>query len=102
MARGQTSAIGDQTVSKNGYHYTRTETGWRLTHHLIAEKNLGRGLRENERVSFRNGNRRDLHPDNILVTEKGKASVRARMARLTAKIEELQAELDHCKKLLES
>ena len=102
MTRGSAAQEGATMVSKNGYHYTKQGSRWRLTHHLIAEKKLGRGLRENERVSFRNGNRRDLHPDNILVTEKGKASVRARMARLTAKIEELQVELDHCKKLLES
>ena len=87
-------------VSKNGYHYTKHEGRWRLTHHLVAEKKLGRPLREDERISFLNGNKRDLHPDNLLVTVKGKASIRQRIARLEARISELQGELDQLHQLL--
>ena len=87
-------------VSKNGYHYTKQGSRWRLTHHIVAEKKLGRDLREDERVSFLNGNKRDLHPDNLLVTVKGKASIRQRIARLEARISELQAELDQLHQLL--
>jgi hypothetical protein len=68
--RGGTSAIGDTMVNKNGYHHTRTETGWRLTHHLIAEKMLGRPLESGERVSFRDNDRTNLDPENIQIKNK--------------------------------
>lgn len=90
--RGQKAQIGDTRVSSNGYHYTRTEAGWRLTHHLIAEKELGRPLESNESVRFV-GDKTDLSPDNITIVLKGKSSLRRRQAQLEARIAELQAEL---------
>lgn len=100
MTRGSAAQEGATMVSKNGYHYTKQGSRWRLTHHIVAEKKLGRDLREDERVSFLNGNKRDLHPDNLLVTVKGKASIRQRIARLEARISELQGELDQLHQLL--
>lgn len=100
MTRGSAAQEGATMVSKNGYHYTKQGSRWRLTHHIVAEKKLGRDLREDERVSFLNGNKEDLHPDNLLVTVKGKASIRQRIARLEARISELQAELDQLHQLL--
>lgn len=101
MARGQNAEIGATRVSQNGYHYTKVadadgngKPGWRLTHHLIAEKKLGRRLRESERVSFQDGKKTNLKANNIVVTEKGRSSIRRRKAYLEARIEELQAELD--------
>lgn len=100
MARGKQAEPGATTVSQNGYHYTKVEDkgngkpGWRLTHHLKAEEKLGRPLRNDERVSFKNGNKRDLSLKNIEVKEKGQGSLRRRKAAIEARIEELQAELD--------
>jgi hypothetical protein len=92
MARGRAAQPGDTRVAANGYHYTRTETEWRLTHHIIAEeKILGRPLLPEERVVFI-GSRRELHPDNIKVTVKGRGSTRRRIAQIEARIEELKAE----------
>jgi hypothetical protein len=65
--RGKASSIGDTRVSLNGYHYTRTETGWQLTHRLVAEEKLGRPLRENERIRFVDNDRTNLDSDNIVV-----------------------------------
>jgi hypothetical protein len=93
MARGKRSAVGDTRVAPNGYHYTRTEEGWELTHKLIAEQKLGRKLLPNERCRFKDNDRTNLTPDNIIVYEgkpKGSASERA---RLEARIEEMQARL---------
>lgn len=102
MSRGRNAQVGDTRVSANGYHYTRVENGWRLTHHLIAEeKILGRPLREDERVHFRTGNKADLTPNNIKVVKKGKASLRQQKARLEVRIEELQAQLDEVNKELQ-
>lgn len=98
MARGKVVDVGSTRVSQNGYHYTKVEedgkTRWKLTSHIVAEKKLGRRLREDERVTFRNGKKSDLSPDNIVVQEKGTGSIRRRKAQLEARIAELQAELD--------
>lgn len=94
MARGQKAEVGDKRVAPNGYHYTRCEGGWRLTHHIIMEKKLGRTLHDNERVVFVNGKRSDLRPDNLEVRERGTSSLRQRKARIEARIDELQAELN--------
>lgn len=94
MPRGQAAKIGDTHVNANGYHNTRTDTGWRLTHHIIAEKKLGRPLDGSEMVKFVDGDRSNLSPSNIEVIKKNKTSLRRRKALLEAKIEEMQAELN--------
>jgi hypothetical protein len=103
MPRGKAAQEGDTRVAPNGYHYTRTATEWRLTHHIVAEKYiLGRPLREGERVTFRSNDKSNLDPSNIHVTIQGRGSLRRRKAQLEARIRELQAELDSVnKKLLE-
>lgn len=70
VMRGKPSKPGDTRVSLNGYHYTRTETRWELTHRLIAEKKLGRKLTEIERVRFVDNDRSNLDPSNIEVYTK--------------------------------
>jgi hypothetical protein len=63
---------------------------------MIAEDMiLGRKLRHNERVKFRNNDRTDLSPNNIYVVEKkSTSSIEKRRAWLQAKIDELQAQLE--------
>lgn len=101
--RGRKALVGETYVAVNGYHYTKTEDKWRLTHHLIAEKHiLGRPLNENEMVRFKTNNKQDLRPENIEVVIKGKHSLRKRKAQLEARIEELQGQLDEVNKALES
>lgn len=92
--RGQASKLGDTRIAPNKYHYTKTETGWRLTHHIVAEKVLGRPLRYNERVAFKDSDRANLEPNNIVVTQKGVASKEQRKARIRARIAELTAQLE--------
>lgn len=94
MARGRASQVGDTRTSPNGYHYTRTEAGWQLTGRLVAAEKLGRDLKDNERIRYVNGDRTDLSPTNIEVYETRERSKAARRARIMARIEELQAELD--------
>lgn len=101
VPRGKAAEVGDTNVSANGYHYTRTEDGWRLTHHLIAEKELGRRLDASEQVRFKDNDKTNLSPDNVQVIKKGKTSVRRRLARIEAQIQELTAERDLLVKELE-
>lgn len=101
MARGNIAPEGATNVSKNGYHYTKQGGKWRLTHHILAEKMLGRSLFEDERVSFANGKKSDLREANIIVAKKGTTSLRRRKAQLEARIQELQAELNHVIELIE-
>lgn len=93
MGRGHKAKVGDERISPNGYAYVRTETEWRLKHHLVAEETLGRPLKVDERVRFRDGDRTNLNPSNIQVVLQGKSSLRRRKAVLEARIEELRSEL---------
>jgi hypothetical protein len=102
MGRGKQAEVGDTRVSQNGYHYTKTETGWRLTHHLTAEKMLGRPLAANEIVKIKNKNMPYASKNNIEVIIKRTSSLRKRKAVLEAKIADLQAELDSVNKELNS
>lgn len=96
MPRGAVSEIGATRTSANGYHYTKTENGWVLTHWLTAEKLLGRPVSEDEIVQFKEPKfRRDPYNENgIRVIKKRKTSLRRRAALLESRIQELQAELD--------
>lgn len=93
MARGKRSEVGDTRWSANGYHYTRTEDGWQLTHRLVAVDKLGRDLTPEERVRFVDGDRSNIDPDNIEVYEIRQASKAKKRARIEARIAELQAQL---------
>lgn len=96
MARGANKPVGSERISQNGYHYTKTDTGWELTHRVIAERELlGRPLNPNERVTFRNNNRQDLRPENLQVT-KINSSLQALYKRregMIVRLEELQAQI---------
>lgn len=93
MTRGVKSDIGDTNISANGYHQTKTERGWLGTHILVAEKMLGRQLRNDEYVKFK-GSRKDLTPENLQVCIRGTSNARRRLAAIEARIEELQAQAD--------
>lgn len=96
MARGANAPVGAETTSQNGYHYTKTEDGWKLTHRIIAEKELlHRPLQPNERVVFLNGNKLDLRSENLKVTKIKSSldSLKRRRDMLIVRIEELQAQL---------
>jgi hypothetical protein len=94
VMRGKSAKPGDTRIAPNGYHYTKTKRdGWRLTHHIIAEKTLGRPLKDGERVVFIDKDRSNLEPNNIEVKITGTSSLRRRKAQLEARIQELQAQL---------
>lgn len=94
MARGQRAEVGATRVAPNGYHYTKVEIGWRLTHHIVAEQVLGRPIKTDEElVRFIDGKRHNLAPNNIEVVPRKTGSLRRRKAVIEARIEELQAEL---------
>lgn len=91
MSRGKAASPGDTNVAKNGYHYTRTEERWVLTHHLLAEQNLGRPLRPDEQAYFLDGDRRNLVAENVGTRPKRTNGSR-RKGQLYARIEQLMAE----------
>lgn len=84
--------IGDVRVSPNGYHYTYTMDGWKLTHRLVMEKHLNRKLAKDERVSFKDRNRKNIVLDNLIL--KQVKSKEHRIAYLDATIARLKAERD--------
>ncbi len=90
---GNMKEEGATYVADNGYHHTKVNGKWRLTHHLLAEAALGRPLSQGERVYFKDGDRSNLDPDNIEVRG-SKKSKEQRVHALREKIAVLQAELD--------
>lgn len=95
MSRGAAAPVGKERISQNGYHYTKTDSGWQLTHRMVAEELLGRSLRKDERVVFKNKNRLDLRPENLQIvkTKTDLDTLRKRRIDLLTRIEELQGQL---------
>lgn len=96
MSRGRKAEVGTTKISPNGYHYTRTQSGWELTGRVIGAMKLGRALKPNERVRFLDGNRLNLDPENIevrkvsIVTDKRKANLEIKIQELQAQLAELE------------
>lgn len=100
MGRGLSAKVGDTFVNKNGYHNTKTENGWELTHRLVAGEKLGRPLTSKERVVFIDGDKTNLKPSNIKVVTVRTSSLRRRLAIVEERIREYQAERDEILKNL--
>jgi hypothetical protein len=92
MSKGKLTKVGEEHVNANGYTMVKTSTGWRLKHHLVAEEILKRPLTEQERVSFKDNDRTNFSPDNIIVAIKRKPGSAAHTRRLV-RIEELMTAL---------
>jgi hypothetical protein len=89
MVRGVKVDDGATRVAQNGYHYTKENGKWRLTHHILAEKALGRPLQSWERVKFKDNNRKHLDPKNLLVVDREGVTPEMKVAKLDAQIAEL-------------
>ena len=95
MSRGEPQPVGAIRVARNGYHYIKTIDGWRLKHHVIVEKTLGRAINtRTERVIFNDRDRTNFDPANLVVTTKRATTKAAKKARLETKRDELQAQID--------
>lgn len=90
MPRGKPSPVGTVTVNVNGYSQTKTEDrGWVGTHTLVLEARLGRLLRGDERAIFKDGNKRNLTPENIELSKNSSMkSIKARIAKLQAEVDD--------------
>lgn len=92
MPRGSASELGTKTINQNGYEQTKTEDGWIGTHVLMMQEHLGRKLTANERVRFRDGDRRNLSFDNLELSYLRTGNYRRQLAALDERIRELQAQ----------
>jgi len=103
MPRGKISPPGSITINANGYSQTKIENGkWIGTHVLILEEKLGRKLRAGERALFKDGDKTNLDPDNIILGESySKSSVLARIARLRAEVDDRLAVIKDLESQLE-
>jgi hypothetical protein len=101
MPRGTTSDIGTSRIAPNGYQYVKVEEGWILVQRLVAEEKLGRKLRSDEYVTFSDGDKTNLEPDNIIVCLRGRTSLQRKLALVQARLDELTALRDELVKRLE-
>ena len=85
---------GFEYQAMNGYWYRKVDGKWKLIHHIVAEEKLGRKIDpKEERVTFRDNDRDNLSPDNIIVKPKSGGRLK-RIAQLEERIAKLQEELD--------
>lgn len=99
-AKGSTKyREGDTVIAPNGYKYIYVDKDDKLTrvfyHHWLAYKKYGRWPREDERVVFRDGDRRNLTQSNVEYRIKNHGRERTLVSRQKAilnRIQELQAE----------
>lgn len=91
---------GDVVVAANGYSYTYEEGPdgkpvRTLTHWIVGRRKYGRAHGADEMVKFKDGNRANLEPDNIIYVPKNNniASLRRRRNTLLDKIREYQEEI---------
>jgi hypothetical protein len=102
MTRGVASKVGDETVNANGYTQVKTEEGWIGKHTLILQSKIGRKLKPGESARFKDGNKANLDPDNIILVEHRSArSIKAKIAKLEAEIADRQAVIDELRAELE-
>ncbi len=73
--------------------------GWVLTHRMLIEKDMGRDLRNNERIKFLDGDRKNLDLSNLVVYQVRQKTRQRRISRLESRIEELQVELEELQAL---
>lgn len=84
---------GHEFVAANGYHYRKVNGTFRLVHHLIAEEKLGHPLdTTTHRVFFKDKDRDNLDPDNVIVAEKRNSRYK-RIETIKRKIALLEDEL---------
>lgn len=102
MPRGQASLVGTKRTANNGYEYTKTrDRGWVLTHWLVFEHQHNRQVDPtNEQIRFLDGNRNNMDAENLISVPKNTTTIRAKIARLKSKIEDLQVELAYYEKQL--
>jgi hypothetical protein len=100
MSRGRSAPEGATYWSQNGYHYTKQDGKYRLTHQLMMEEHLGRALLESERVRFIDGDRKNLTIENLRVVTKGKTTLTKQLAQLIARRDELNAQIKDVEKKL--
>lgn len=80
--------IGSEFVTPGGSVYIKVSaTGdiskdWRLKSRVVMEKKLGRPLARSEVVRFKDGDKRNLHPDNLSVVERRQMMAKASVHNL--------------------
>jgi hypothetical protein len=96
--------IGTERVNSNGYLQVKiAEDDWQYKHRVEAEKKLGRPLEDNERVTFKDGNKQNLDHDNLVIRYKNPVSYLYRKrAYLRRQIQEARFALKQLEDQLEA
>ena len=102
MPRGVSSPVGTETTNANGYTQVKTVDGWIGKHTLILEERLGRKLKPGESARFKDGDRSNLSDENIVLAEHTSTkSIKAKIAKFQAEIEDRLAAIEVLKQELE-
>jgi len=96
MPRGKGAAeVGTERTAKNGYTYVKVENrGWVLKHWLVWEQANGRQIDPaKEMVRFKDSDKTNFNPDNIICIPRGTVSLRQKLARLYVQRDEVLAQI---------
>ena len=96
VPRGAKAENGATRIAPNGYHYTKKDGKWYLTHRMIVEEKLGRPMLATERCFFIDGDKTNVNPENIGVNQI-KAGEDKKIAEIEEKIAELKKQLKYLK-----
>ncbi len=96
MPRGAKAKNGATRVAPNGYHYTKKNDKWHLTHRMIVEEKLGRPMLATERCFFIDGDKTNVDPENIGINEV-KGGIDKKIAEIEEKISDLKIQLKSLK-----
>lgn len=107
MVKGIIRPEGSTCLNGKGYTSIKvaTEEGgsfWKLLHHVVWEKKVGRPKEPNEILYFVDGDITNFDPDNIAVKVKGENSLVRRKAQLIKQKLKIEEELETINKRIES
>lgn len=102
MPRGAAAPVGTERIAPNKYQYVKTEDrGWVLKHWVVWEQTNGRQVDNKvEQIRFKDGNRTNLDPSNLICVPKGKVQLRAKLGRLYAQRDDILAQIAFYEKQL--
>lgn len=90
--KGESAEVWAEVETPQGYIHVKTPDGWKLKHRLVMEQVLGRPLAAGERIIFKDGDRKNCDPENLvlqIVKKENLSDLYAQRAKLLRQLEQI-------------